>query len=43
METKITIHVRMDRDIHEKLSAKAKELGLTVSAYVRMVLNKDVK
>jgi antitoxin component of RelBE/YafQ-DinJ toxin-antitoxin module len=36
MEKDITLHIRMDRDFHERVKAKAKELGMTVPAFIRM-------
>lgn len=38
MDKKITAHVPFDRDLYEKIKAKAKEKGLTVSAYIRLAV-----
>ena len=38
----IIVHIRFVRDLHDKIKVKAKSLGLTVSAYIRMVVLKDL-
>lgn len=41
MKKDIVAHIRFDRGDYEKIKVKAKELGLTVSAYIRMLILKD--
>jgi len=41
-ETDIILHIRMNRELHNKIKAKAKELGLTVPAYLRMIASQVV-
>lgn len=41
MEKDIVAHIRFNRDDYGKIKAKAKELGLSVSAYIRMMLLKN--
>jgi predicted DNA binding CopG/RHH family protein len=37
------ILIRVDKELKEKVKQKAKLFGLSVSAYIRMVLIKDLK
>lgn len=37
----IIAHIPFNRDTHDKIKNEAKELGLTVSAYIRMLVLKD--
>lgn len=37
------ILIRIDSELKEKVKVKAKELGLSVSAYVRMIIIEKIK
>uniref|UniRef100_A0A6M3JWP4 Uncharacterized protein n=1 Tax=viral metagenome TaxID=1070528 RepID=A0A6M3JWP4_9ZZZZ len=37
------ILIRITQDVYEQVKAKAKELGLGVSTYIQMIINKDSK
>lgn len=37
-----TVHFRANADEHAKLTAAAERLGLTTSAYVRMIVRKEL-
>jgi antitoxin component of RelBE/YafQ-DinJ toxin-antitoxin module len=37
------ILIRVDSELKEKLQQKAKSLGLSTSAYVRMIIKKEIE
>lgn len=38
----IIVHIRFDRDLHEKIKAEAKKLGMPVSTYIKMSVLKSL-
>ena len=43
MDKKITAHIPFDRDLYDKIKANAKANGLTVSAYIRLIVLEKIK
>lgn len=42
MEKEIIAHIRFDRELYDKIKAKAKANGLTVSGFIRMVVIREL-